>query len=245
METLWPVVSETVALTADEVHVWAVPLACRGALDELWAILSSDERRRAGRFRFDLPRQRFIVARARLRALLGRYLNVVAAEIALTEGANGKPRLAPRTSATPLYFNVAHSGELALIAVVAGCEVGVDVERLRPIRRWEEISSRYFHADDIRAILATAALEQPKAFLQCWTGKEAVLKAIGTGLSGPLTSFHVPIDEQVAHWLQVPFGEPATAIDVWLQRLEPHRDYAAAVAVAGEKRRVRCYTFAC
>ena len=115
METDWPEVGEPASLSTDEAHVWAVSLQRRGGEDEMLAMLSPEERGRAERFRVDLPRRQFTVARAALRTLLSRYLNIPATEIILTEDANGKPRLARQRGSTPLHFNVAHSDELALV----------------------------------------------------------------------------------------------------------------------------------
>ena len=94
METDWPEVSGPASLSTDEAHVWAVPLQRRGREDEMLAALSLEERGRAERFRVDVPRRQFTVARAALRTLLSRYLNIPATEIILTEDTNGKPRLA-------------------------------------------------------------------------------------------------------------------------------------------------------
>jgi 4'-phosphopantetheinyl transferase len=243
METDWPEASEPASLSTDEAHVWAVSLQRGGRETEMWAMLSPEERGRAERFRVDLPRRQFTVARAALRTLLSRYLRFPATEIILTEDANGKPRLARQRGSTPLHFNVAHSNELALVAVAHRCEVGVDVERLRTVGRCEEIASRYFHDAESRAILNLLHRDRARAFLKCWTAKEAVLKAVGLGLRGSLAAFPVPIEGHAGQWLQVPVADTVITTDVWLQSLSPHSDYVAAFAAAGETRRVSCFTF--
>jgi 4'-phosphopantetheinyl transferase len=143
----------------------------------------------------------------------------------------------------PLHFNLAHSAELALVAMSHGCEVGVDVERFRAVGHWEEIASRYFHEAESRAIRNSVHEERARMFLRCWTAKEAVLKALGVGLSGALTDFAVPVDFHDGQWLQLPGTCAAMTTNIWLQSLAPHRDYVGAIAVIGEKRRTHCFTF--
>jgi 4'-phosphopantetheinyl transferase len=245
MEFSWPAVGAFgfPELAADEAHAWAVPLNRAPPVDERHAILSPSERRRAGRFRGDEPRARFTIGRSALRILLGRYLGISPAEIGLTDDLQGKPRLADPNGLAPLRFNLAHSGELALVAVTAGCDVGIDVERHRVVSHWEEIAHRYFHAAEARALFTSTAAQRPAAFLRCWTAKEAVLKAIGVGLSGSLGGFQVRVDQLAGQWVLVPSGGAATPSHVWLQPLAPHGDYVAAVALAGEKRPIRCFAF--
>jgi 4'-phosphopantetheinyl transferase len=243
MKPDWPKVSGPAELGSDEAHVWAVPLGHCACEDEAWAVLSADERLRAEQFRIVAPRRRFTAARAALRALLSRYLDTPAAEIALTEDSNRKPRLAPQSSSMPLHFNLAHSDELSLVAMSHGCEVGVDVERLRSVSHWKEIARRYFHEAESRAILNSVREERAQMFLRCWTAKEAVLKALGVGLSGSLTSFAVPVDFHDGQCLLLPATCAAIPTSIWLQPLAPHRDYVGAIAVIGEKRRIHCFTF--
>ncbi len=103
------------------------PAAARAAT----AFLSDAERQRASRLAFDRDRRRFVVARARLRQLLGARLDVRAEAVELVYGAHGKPALAPRFAASDLRFNVSHCDDLAVYAFSHGCEVGIDVEAVR------------------------------------------------------------------------------------------------------------------
>ncbi len=105
----------------DEVHVWRVELDRPVA-----GILSGDEKQRADRFHFERDRRRFSAARTWLRVLIGRYLGVPAEEVQFRYGEHGKPAVAG--SDAGLEFNLAHSGELALIAFTHNQPVGIDVE---------------------------------------------------------------------------------------------------------------------
>lgn len=144
-------------------------------LPALRACLSAAELERAGRFFFERHRRRFVVARARLRRLLGERLGRRPADIELTCGPNGKPRLA-RDS---LRFNLSHCGEVALFGF-SPSEIGVDIEALRPILGEDAIAARFFSPAER---LAYTLLDRPLGFLRCWTRKEALAKGMGDGLS--------------------------------------------------------------
>lgn len=230
-------------MSAHEGHLVAVPLETAGhRWDELWTLLSPEERQRADQFRFDAPRRSFVIARAALRTLLGRHLDLPPASVLLTVGPNGKPRLGVEHNQSDLRFNLAHSASLALIFLTRGCEVGVDVERLRAVRHAQHIAERYFHPAEIEAIHAVSPAARDAAFLRCWTGKEAVLKAIGLGITGSLAAFQIPMNHDNAY-VEVPTRPDATPARCWLQRIVPADEFLAAVACVGTQREIRCLTF--
>src|SRR2546427_7487525 len=118
-------------LASDEVHSWCASLDVPpGTSARLYAILTPDERTRSARFRFERDQQRFIVARAVLRDLLGRYLQTPPDQISFVYNAFGKPDLGPEF-ANRLKFNLSHSAGLALIAIATTSDVGVDLEYIR------------------------------------------------------------------------------------------------------------------
>jgi 4'-phosphopantetheinyl transferase len=227
----WPESNDWVALAASDLHVWAIPLDVTGVrLTELEARLTCEERQRAERFLREEVGRRFIVSRASLRSLLGRYLAMPPSDVPMVSGLHGKPQLAARAEASDLQFNLAHSGELALVAVTRGCDVGVDLEQLRPIEHWHEIAARYFHVAEAAAIAAVDPSEQTAAFLRCWTRKEAILKACGVGLGHSLRSFEVPVTEHAAQWVELFVPSFSAARRYWLQSAGPCAGYLAAVA---------------
>jgi 4'-phosphopantetheinyl transferase len=176
---------------------------------------------------------------------LGGYLNVPPNDVSFQFETYTKPRLAPsQTSAIDLRFNVSHSGELALIAVTTGCEVGVDIEQIRPVKLMEEIAQRYFHRLEVDGVMATKKKERPAAFFRCWTAKEALLKAIGSGITAQLDAFEVPLDEAFEGWVDLSklrTGEGHG--QCWLERLAAAPKYLAAIAFVGSHRSVRMFTF--
>jgi 4'-phosphopantetheinyl transferase len=214
----------------------------RNTWAEQWAVLAADECERAERFLLQDARRRFVVARSALRTVLGRYVAEPPAKISLSYAPNGKPRLSDANFSADLQFNLAHSGELALIAVTRGCEVGVDVERLRVINHLQEIAKRYFHSREVAELIGLAPAERNAAFLRCWTGEEAVLKALGTGVTQSLGFFVGLNDRPDGAWIDVPRSDAASIARCWLQSLAPAADYVGAIACLGVQRRPRCFT---
>jgi 4'-phosphopantetheinyl transferase len=157
------------------------------------ASLSSEELRRAARFLRDEDRNRFVAARAMLRRILGNALGIAPAAVAFTYGSHGKPALAPSLSDSGLRFNLSHSAGRALVAWTTGCELGADLELVRPVRYGARIAKRFFSDDEQAAFEGLAGDRWDETFFRCWTRKEAFIKALGDGLSYPLRSFSVPM----------------------------------------------------
>ena len=221
-----------VALHPAEVHVWAVSL--HGDADALGALLSAKERERAARFRFADHQRRFRIGHGALRAILGGYLGADPAAVEFTLGPRGKPYVA----GIGPFFNLSHSGKLALIAV-ADCEIGVDLEKVRHLESLTAIAQRHFSAFEFAALDALDDAARQLAFYRCWTRKEAYIKALGVGLSMPLDTFDVSLGER-PEFLACRDGseEPAN----WsLLDVSPGPEFVAATALRGRGRRVRCF----
>jgi len=153
------------------------------------AMLSESERQRASRFTFERDRKRFIAARATLRRLLAARLGVQPEEVELVYGQHGKPALGGRFANSELRFNVSHCDDLAVYAFARGREVGVDVEAVRWFADADDVAARFFSKSENKAYAALDSLDKPSGFFNCWTRKEAFIKAIGDGLNHPLQSF--------------------------------------------------------
>ena len=174
------------------------------ALRAAVALLSDTERQRARRFAFDRERRRFTVARARLRQLLAARLGVRPESVELNYGTHGKPVLAGRHANTELHFNLSHSEDVAVYALAHGRDIGIDVEAVRVLRDADEIAARFFSHCENQAYLALEMHDRPQGFFNCWTRKEAFVKALGDGLSHPLDRFDVSLAP----------GEPARILSV-------------------------------
>ncbi len=229
-------------VTEAEVHVWRVSLDLPSArVERLAQAMSEDERARAGRFFFERDRRRFVVGRGTLRAILGRYLGLPPGDLAFSYSPHGKPVLSPGADGPPLCFNLSHAAGLALVAVARGREVGVDLERVREDFATGEIARRFFSPAEVAALEALPPEGQCAAFFNCWTRKEAYIKARGEGLSLPLHRFQVSVAAGQPAALLATADDPDETSRWSLSELLPGPGYVAALAAAGRGWRLRCW----
>jgi len=175
----------------DEVHVWWATLSATDEeLDRLAPLLSPDERLRAARYVIPEVRRRFIVGRATLRTLLGRYLAMPASDVDLDYGRDGKPRLRDRVG-SDLMFNLAHSQQRAAFAFCRKTEIGIDIEYVDRSIDTTAIVSTMFSSSERDSYRALPEREQRLAFYLAWTRKEAFLKGEGCGFTGSLAGVDV------------------------------------------------------
>ena len=235
----WSPPPPSLALGDDEVHVWRAELdPATEVIERLQQTLAADERERADHFYFERDRRHFTVARGVLRALLGRYLGEEPNRLRFNYSPHGKPALATDGD---LRFNLSHSHGLALYAFARGRELGIDLERHRPDVADEGIAERFFSRAEVEALQALPRELRPEGFFNCWTRKEAYIKARGEGLSLALDRFDVSLAP----------GEPAALLSLrgnlqeaarWsLRALAPGAGYAAALAVEGQGWELKCW----
>jgi 4'-phosphopantetheinyl transferase len=185
---------DSVKLQPGEVHVWFARLDRTPArIARMRTILNADEIARADRFLMEVHRNRFIAARALLRDLLAGYLGRPPEAIAFAYNEWGKPTLAPGFSALDVRFNLSHSQSLAIYAFALGRDVGVDIEMIRAEVAKESVAENFFSSWEVQTLRALPREHQAQAFFNCWTRKEAYVKARGQGLSIVLSSFDVSL----------------------------------------------------
>jgi 4'-phosphopantetheinyl transferase len=223
-------------LTEQAVDVWAVHIAGPdGVAGEVEGVLAPDEIARADQYRFSHLRRSFVLARGALRILLGCYLDVSPASIQFTYGSRGKPALARPAR---VQFNASHSGDLAVFAFTAGCEIGIDVEQIRPIENMQRIADQFFCPEEAGELMSLTASQRERSFYLCWTRKEAYIKAIGDGLSAPLDGFRVTLEQdQPARFVHI--ANDVSSAKAWtLHDLSLAPGYAAALAYRDAERLV-------
>lgn len=166
-------------LKAHEVHIWSASLLRdKNNIDYYHSILSKDERKRIGGFRFARDQRRFTTARGILRCLLSNYLGQSPENIEIIYGLWGKPCLLDEKS---LYFNLSHSGDYALYAVTRSCEVGVDLEYIDQNLELEDLAVHIFSATELIEWKNLEPEPRINSFFKRWVSKEAFLKASGKG----------------------------------------------------------------
>lgn len=238
----WYPPPKLIVLGKDEVHIWRASLDLPAS--GIWSLqqtLSADERKRAKRLYFQRDQEHFIVARGLLRAILGRYLNMQPGQLRFCYNPNGKPSLDRAYGGDVLRFNLSHSHGLALYAVTHGREIGIDLERIRPEVTEQQTAERFFSPQEVAVLNTLPANIRTEAFFNCWTRKEAYIKARGEGLSAPLDNFEVSLAPgEVAALLSFK-GDPQETSRWSLQELYPGPGYVAAIAVEGSHRRLKCW----
>ena len=229
---------EVAPLGQDEVHVRIASLDRRQSeLRFFESILAEDEINRVNRFRFHKDRERFVAGRGLLRVILSPYLGLPANEIIFTYGCHGKPGLRRQDGRPPIEFNLAHSAGTAIYAITRDRPVGIDIELVNPEFPIESVAERFFSKVEVAAFRSLPRDMQRIAFFKCWTRKEAFIKALGDGLSCPLSDFDVSLTP----------GEPARLLSVrwgsdeahWsMEDIESVAGYAAAIVFSGPQCRM-------
>ncbi len=204
-------------------------------------LLSTDEQQRASRFHFQRDRNHFVLARGILRTILSRYLNVSPDQIVFSFSEYGKPALSLEMDDRTLRFNVTHSHDIALYAVTRGREIGIDIELVREDFASLEIAEHFFSPTEVSMLYSLPHASRAKAFFDCWTRKEAYIKARGEGLSYPLHKFTVSLDPQSPTGLLSVDDDPSQAARWTLVELLAGQGYRAALAVEGNPPVLRCW----
>lgn len=238
----WTLPSRHPALEDDEIHVWCVKLKGSPTVEQaLLEILSTDERERSERFHFQKHRHRFVIARGMLRVLLARYLRTEPDQLRFDYGSYGKPFLAKPYAQARLAFNLAHSHEIGLYAMVHNRAIGIDVELVREDFDPIALASKYFSPLELSSLRSLPIAEQKVGFFNCWTRKEAYIKAVGQGLSLSLDGFDVSLKPGVSAELLSIGGNAQLAFQWSLHELSLGSTYSAAVAVEGKIRSLKCW----
>jgi 4'-phosphopantetheinyl transferase len=238
----WPARADAPPLAGDEIHVWATTLSVPPeSLEDFAAILSPDEKERARKFKFDKHRNRFIAGRGALRKILGQYLRTDPADLRFVHLANGKPALDESFAGAGIHFNLAHSEDLALVAVTRLGMVGVDVECIRPVKDMDELVARFFSSRESEAFQKVPADKKPAAFFNLWTRKEALLKATGEGITRSLSLVEVSFLLGEPARLVAISGDVEKAAGWSLRELSPATGFTGAVAIQAKDVEEQCW----
>ncbi|HYX30787.1 MAG TPA: 4'-phosphopantetheinyl transferase superfamily protein [Pyrinomonadaceae bacterium] len=230
------------AIWQNEVHVW------RARLDVAWSwafdeALCLEDRARADRFKFESDRRKFCAARASLRLILARYLQVKPSRLKLETGEFGKPFLADKNQGQGLRFNLSHSHQLALIAVTREREVGVDIEFMRSDFVTNEVATHFFSRAEVEQFNVVPPESRTCAFFNCWTRKEAYIKARGEGLYCPLDQFDVSVAPDTPAMLLDSRVAPRDAQRWTFSDISAGDRYAGAIAVEKNFSRLLLWDF--
>ena len=187
-----------------------------------------------------IPRLLAPLARRELVGLLKAYANSDLAPV-FEQGKHGKPYV---TGAEFPHFNISHGGDRVAFAFCRDQELGVDVERASNRRSYSalELATRFFAADEAAALAELDEAEGERAFLHLWTCKEAVLKALGHGLSFGLDRLRFALGRN---------GQPESLLDIadeagnptqWqIHRFDAGREHVGSLAWRGPPKSIQAF----
>lgn len=225
------------ALSNNEIHIFQTQLdiPCE-VFESLASLLSDAERDRAARMVQQHDKVRRTSSAAFLRQILALYLDQPARAIEFAAGPHGKPILATHPSRSELRFNNTHSGGMQWVVVSRNCELGIDLEKIRPDVATMEVAEHHFSSEEIRDLSMLQGAQRTEGFFRCWTRKEAYLKARGVGLQIPLKSFSVTLKAD-----QPPVLTSADSADWSLYSLEPGNGFVGALVAHGRSHTLRFF----
>lgn len=170
------------------IHLWAAKLNLGLiAINHFISYLTSNELQRAYQFTFEPHRHDYILARGQLRYLLSQYLAKMPQHISITQRGQHKPFLADSS----LQFNLSHSQEKVYYAFSWEQMIGIDIEYMgdKNIASLAQFCLSTFEQEYFSTL---SPQKQHAYFYRNWVCKEAILKALGLGLTYPLQSLSLP-----------------------------------------------------
>jgi len=177
-------------MTALQIWLLRVDALSEGDVAPFLSMLDEGEKARMVRFVHARNRIEYAAAHGLTRLALGAGLSLAPASLAFVEGPNGKPSAQRGGRPAPVSFNLSHANGMVGVAVLAQPDVPVGFDLERFDRRIElELADRYFRPEEVKWLASLPAGERPRGFLRLWTLKEALIKAMGEGLSRELDSF--------------------------------------------------------
>lgn len=220
----------------DSIHVWRAYLPeDRPYLTFFMNTLSPDEQARADRFRRSKDRISFALTRGILRCVLSRYLGSSPEKIRFDYTSFGKPRLCANPEESRLNFNLSHSNQWIVLAVGKSRKIGIDVEHIRDNLDYASIARRFFSPQEVDFIESAPKVRKQGLFYEIWVRKEAYLKALGKGLSMPLSEFTVPLGSSIS---EISYLDA----DPWLfHGISIDPEYASALVTHAPVQHIRKY----
>ena len=206
-------------------EVWHIPTVTDpDTLSRLTQWLSPAEQQRAQHSITTAVRNTYITSHAVMRLILGRYAQQLPQLLEFAYSKHGKPTLA---HGIPFHFNLSHTRAYALLGISSLCQIGIDIEIIKPTRDILAIAKRFFSDSEYHWLAHMDTKQRYENFFQLWCHKEAYLKARGLGLQGGLSSFSLSKEDLLATCCI----EDDNKQRWWLQSLHVSDHYRAAVAV--------------
>ena len=224
----------SINLDVEPVHLWWVALEPPlQTLPGRLALLSADEKDRANQFHFERHRIRYVTGRAYLRRLLGSYLDIEPVQIEFEYSPLGKPAVKNVSNGRVLQFNLSNSEDRALVALSWQHCVGIDLEFIHPMPDEDDFARQFFCDSECSLLSSLSGAAKRQTFFELWTCKEALLKAMGSGLTIPINEVEVALQNGKASL--VSFGGNSSLVSDWqFEIFQPATGFQAALAFNGQ-----------
>ena len=215
-------------------HVWRASVDySESKVNKVIGFLSRDEVERANRFYFERDRMQFIVRRGILKQIIANYLAIDPKNLLFEYNRFGKPFLITDSLKHDLRFNMSHSKNMAIYCIGYQKDVGIDIEYIQEDFEFHQIIDRFFSLNEKKHIQKITIDKRREAFFRIWTRKEAVLKALGKGVSFPLQKVNVPYDRSSFTIRINSIGNQCKETSWYVQDLFPANNYIASIAIEG------------
>lgn len=233
--------NQQLSLHPNQVHIWSVHIRDHtNKLSIYWELLNEKEKTKATQFKFGKDCNCFVIARGVLRKLLGSYLHLKPEEVEFQSGNYGKPYI---NHSSKIQFNISHSKNVVLMGFILKDTIGVDVEYTQRKIDVKQIAKQFFSVEEYESLLTLDNSCQLQGFYNCWTRKEAFIKALGSGLSFPLDQFVVSLDCTEEAVLKDTKWDNKEKEKWVLQPIKPRENYIGAYAVKGKVSNVKSWKY--
>ncbi|MBP1710942.1 MAG: 4-phosphopantetheinyl transferase [Deltaproteobacteria bacterium] len=219
----------------NEIHIWAADLdqwnlSCLEAVQEL----PETEAKKAGRFRFETHRKRYIKGHYLLRALLGMYLGTDFYDRAFHINKYGKPALINTKTEDTIFFNISNSENIYVCAFSQNSDIGIDIEKNHDLPDMDRIMAESFSAEEKRRFHTLSEPDRTRTFFQYWARKEALLKAMGMGLSYPMNQVNAVTGDKHSSQLITKIAGSDISNQWTLLDMDICTGFTSALALQGE-----------
>lgn len=224
------------SLAENEVHIWHLSLKdVMPYQKQLLPLLTQEEQskyQRASQHQAHPPQ---LASRGLLRCLLARYLNISAENVHITRGEHGKPAL---TDFPWLQWSLSHTKTDIVFAINKSSRIGVDLENARNVEDYMDLAERFYSSAEYQYLLNLADRKRKSAFIQLWVLKEAFVKAVGFGLSYPLSDFSIAFQENKPYIANKACVKESSQASDWHCELWPFQEGELALVLEGPEKTV-------
>jgi 4'-phosphopantetheinyl transferase len=219
-----------------DLHIWRYELDEEEYhLEKTEPMLSAYEQARCKEYMNEAEKIRYTCNHRFVRRVLATYLNMPASAITFSQAPMGKPFV----KGSSLYFNYSYRTTFGLLAVSKHQEIGVDIERMKPLQDTPTFASFSFSEKEKEIIFGTSEERFQETLFTFWTFKEAIIKALGVGLNADLTQIDLS-DFFYSNTNPLSYDDNAVYT---IQQINALKGYKAAFAIKGAVRNYSEFNF--